>query len=142
MAMARLILVAGSYNGRSGDGLYVMLNEGTGGFGLGSALYRRANTPALLAATDLNGDGKVDLLAADSELDAPLTVRFNPEQQELFPALAEDFAAYGQTFQDAADIDGDGDIDLFTSGPHPIGERRGNLEKRWRGSFHHAHRDQ
>ncbi len=125
-------LVGGSYDGRSGDGLYVIPNDGTGGFGP-AVLYPAGQYTSALAAADLNGDGKVDLLATDSGSRA-LTVRFNPGNG-LFPVLAEDFAAFGQTFQDAADIDGDGDLDLFTSGPHPSASEGTILKNDGAGHF-------
>ncbi len=109
-------LIAASYSGRADDGICVMMNNGAGSFGA-PVLYAAGQATIAIAAADLNGDGKLDLLTADSYSKA-VTVRFN-SGAGAFPVVNDDFAALGQTFQDAADIDGDGDLDLFTSGPHP-----------------------
>lgn len=109
-------LLATSYSGRSSDGVYVILNNGTGGFGP-AVLYPAGQATIALAVADLNGDAKLDVLTADSYSNA-VTVRFNPGSG-VFPVLADELVAFDQFFQDAADFDGDGDLDLFTSGPHP-----------------------
>jgi VCBS repeat protein/dockerin type I repeat protein len=109
-------LLAASYSGRADDGLCVMMNNGTGSFGP-AVLYPAGQTTIGLAAADLNGDGKMDVLTADDYSNA-VTVRLNPGNG-TFPIIPQDFAGSAQFFQDAADIDGDSDLDMFTSGPHP-----------------------
>jgi hypothetical protein len=109
-------LLAASYSGRADDGFCVMMNNGTGGFGP-AALYAAGQSTIGLAAADVNGDGKLDVLTADDYSNA-LTVHYNPGNG-TFPVIPQDFAGSAQTFQDAADIDGDRDLDIFTSGPHP-----------------------
>jgi hypothetical protein len=109
-------ILAAAYDGRAADGVYIIQNDGAGNFGP-ATLYPAGQITSAVAAADLNGDGRVDVLTADSYSNA-VTVRYNPGSGP-FPILADEFVAYGQVFQDAADVDGDGDLDLFTSGPHP-----------------------
>jgi len=109
-------ILAAAYDGRTADGVYIILNDGTGGFGPATR-YPGGQITSAVAAADVNGDGRLDVLTADSYSNA-LTVRYNPGAGP-FPLLADEFVAYAQVFQDAADVDGDGDLDLFTSGPHP-----------------------
>lgn len=125
-------LVAASYDGRSSDGVYVILNNGTGGFG-NAVLYPAGQITAAVAAADLNGDGKVDVLTADSYSNA-VTVRFNPGTG-VFPTQTDDYAEFIQSFMDAADIDGDGDLDIFTSGPHPSASSGAILRNDGTGRF-------
>ncbi len=106
-------LIAGSLSARSNDGVQVVLNTGTGSFGA-ATLYPAGQATQAIAAADMNGDGKIDVLTADS-YSAAVTVRFNPGSG-LFPILTDYLASALQNFQDAADIDGDGDLDIFTSG--------------------------
>jgi hypothetical protein len=109
-------LLATSYGARVGDGVFVMLNNGSGGFGPAS-LYPGGQATIALAAADLDGDSKMDFLTADSYSNA-VSIHLNPGNG-IFGTLPSDFIGFLQVYQDAADVDGDGDLDLFTSGPHP-----------------------
>jgi hypothetical protein len=109
-------IIGAAYDGRTADGVYMIYNDGTGGFGPATR-YPAGQITSAVAAADINGDGRLDVLTADSYSNA-VTVRYNPVSGP-FPLVADEFVAYGQVFQDAGDIDGDGDLDLFTSGPHP-----------------------
>lgn len=108
-------ILGAAYDGRNADGVYMIYNDGTGGFGPATR-YPAGQITSAVAAADINGDGRLDVLTADSYSNA-VTVRYN--LGGAFPIAEDHFAAYSQVFQDAADIDGDGDLDLFTSGPHP-----------------------
>ena len=110
----------------------MILNNGTGGFGA-AVRYSAGQTTSAVAAADVNGDGKADVLTADSYSKA-ITVRLNPGSG-LFPVIADEYAEFGQVFLDAADIDGDGDLDLFTSGPHPSASNGAILRNDGSGHF-------
>ncbi|HMJ07067.1 MAG TPA: VCBS repeat-containing protein, partial [Chthoniobacterales bacterium] len=125
-------ILAASYSGRADDGVCVMMNNGTGGFGP-AVLYPAGQATNALAAADVNGDGNVDVLTTDSYSNA-VTVRLNPGNG-TFPVIPADFAGSGQFFQDAADIDGDGDLDIFTSGPHPSADDGAIMRNNGSGRF-------
>jgi hypothetical protein len=109
-------ILAASYSGRADDGVCVILNNGLGSFGP-ARLYPAGQSTIGVAAADMNGDGKPDVLTADDYSNA-VSIRYNPGNG-VFPVVPEDFAGSAQNFQDAADVDGDGDLDIFTTGPHP-----------------------
>ena len=46
-----------------------------------------------------------------------------------------DFAGSSQFYQDAADIDGNGDLDIFTSGPHPSADGGAIMRNNGTGRF-------
>jgi hypothetical protein len=125
-------ILAGSYDGRTADGVHIIYNDGTGGFGPATR-YPAGQITSAVAAADINGDGRPDVLTTDSYSNA-VTVRYNPPSGP-FPIVDDNFAAYGQRFQDAADVDGDGDLDLFTSGPHPSHASGVILRNNGTGSF-------
>lgn len=114
-----LDILGSSYSGRADDGVCVVLNNGSGGFGP-AVRYPAGQTTRSLAAADMNGDGKLDILTGDDYSNA-VAVYINPGNGVL-PTIPQDFAGSAQSFQDAADIDGDGDLDMFTSGPHSSGD--------------------
>ncbi len=98
-------ILAAAYVGRVSDGVYLIQNDGTGGFGP-ATLYSAGQITSAVAAADVNGDGRLDVLTADSYSNA-VTVRYNSASGP-FPILADEFVAFDQVFQKAADIDGDG----------------------------------
>ncbi len=125
-------ILAASYDGRASDGVCIMMNNGSGAFGP-ATLYPAGQSTIGIAAADVNGDGKLDVLTADDYSNA-LIVRLNPGTG-VFRIIPEDFAGSAQTYQDAADIDGDGDLDMFTSGPHPSADEGAIMRNNGAGRF-------
>jgi hypothetical protein len=125
-------ILAASYSGRAEDGVCVALNNGDGTFGP-ATLYPAGQTTRALAAADVNGDGKLDVLTADDYSNA-VAVYLNPGSG-VFPKIPYDMAGSAQNFQDAADVDGDGDLDMFTSGPLPSADNGSIMRNNGSGRF-------
>lgn len=70
----KMDLISANFGGGGGNTLSVLTNNGSGGFGL-AALPVVTNAPYSVVAVDVNGDGKVDLISANT--DNKLTVLTN-----------------------------------------------------------------
>ncbi|MDX1384758.1 MAG: VCBS repeat-containing protein, partial [Thermoanaerobaculia bacterium] len=103
------------FDGRSYDGLRLVLNDGAGGFGPVTVIPAGQGTFAV-AAVDVEGDGDIDLLSAD-RYSMAVTVHRNPGNG-VFPVLATryDTGTFTTLHLVAGDTDGDGDLDVFVSG--------------------------
>lgn len=102
-------------SGGSTDGLRVVLNDGGGGFGP-AQMISAGQANFALAAADVDRDGDDDILAAD-RFSMAVTVNKNPGDG-LFPVLATRYPSgtHSTLHLVTGDVDGDGDLDLFTSG--------------------------
>jgi uncharacterized protein (DUF2141 family) len=102
--------------------LAVLTNNGSGGFAL-SGIYTVGYAPASVAAADVNGDGKPDLICANNLLGNTvgstlpgntLTVLTN-NGNGVFGSNATYVVGSGLFCVIAADINGDGMLDLITA---------------------------
>jgi hypothetical protein len=121
-------LVAVHFAGTTGDGPRLVLNDGAGSFGPAQAIPAgQATFAAVLADVDL--DGRQDLLAAD-RFSMQVTVHGNTELG--IPVLESLYPTAGINIRmDLGDVDGDGDLDAFTStestgGPGALVRNRGD----------------
>jgi hypothetical protein len=114
----RVDLIGAHHSGRVSDGVVVALNDGSGNFGVGpfaeGIKYLGGQGTYAVAAADMDGDGAKDVLTTD-DYSMAVTVRFN-NGAGLFPIIPYDLTGAAERWSDAADIDGDRDLDLFTSG--------------------------
>ena len=104
-------LICANYYGNS---LSVLTNNGSGGFVL-SGTYPVGGNPAVVTAADVNGDGKVDLICENSfSGDSTLSVLTNNGSGGF--VLAGTFPwASGLLSVTAADVNGDGKVDLISA---------------------------
>jgi len=106
-------IVLASYNGRHNDGYMVFMNNGNGGFE--AAYLNPAGQYTIdVMVGDADNDGDRDILTSDYST-CMITVHKN-FGNAYFPApVLYETNSFISSFMDAADIDEDGDIDLFTS---------------------------
>jgi hypothetical protein len=106
-------LVTTSTDARTMDGYQVSLNNGSGGF---LPAYRNPagqNTVDIMLG-DVDNDGRIDILTADS-YSMQITMHRNFGQTTFpLPHLYDTGSSFAASV-DAADIDGDGDLDVVTS---------------------------
>ena len=100
-----------------GNSLTVLTNNGSGGFRLAGTYsvgtYSVGNNPCSVAAADVNGDGKIDLISANAGGNS-LTVLTNDGGGGF--ALADTYSVGPYPFSvAAADVNGDGKIDLISA---------------------------
>jgi len=90
----------------------VLLNDGDGTFGPYS-IYLVGDTPWSLFAADLDGNGDLDLVTADTRSDSTSVLLNNGDgtfaPRSVYPVGDEPVSIF------AADLDGDGDLDLATA---------------------------
>ena len=106
-------IVSTSTTARTTDGFQVNLNNGTGGFLAASNQPAGQNTVDIMLG-DIDNDGRPDILTADS-YSMQITVHKNFGQAAFpLPHLYDTGSSIAGSV-DAADIDGDGDLDIVTS---------------------------
>ena len=87
-------------------------------------------------AADVDGDGDVDVLSASLRRGQNRLVREHRWQGEFWPAAGghqSGILEHGSVY--AADLDGDGDMDVL-SASRPRPQNRLVREHRWQGEFH------
>ena len=89
--------------------LLVLLNNGSGGF-VSNALYEAGPNPRCVAASDINGDGSVDLICANFNSDTLIVLTNNGSGG--FVSNATYSVGIAPVFVVASDINGDGWPDL------------------------------
>lgn len=109
----KLDLISANYTNGFGDTLTVLTNKGRGIFVLARTLSV-GHAPYSLAAADLNGDGKVDLITANFEDPGTLTVLTNDGRGAFALALSQGVGRWPTTVV-AADVNNDGKADLITA---------------------------
>jgi len=102
-----LILIASEIGS---SGVMVMLNNGTGGFGI-SGYYPAGNTPYAAVVADVNGDGQLDVITPNHG-DNTLTVLTN-NGTGIFGSNTTVHVGSGPESAAAADLNGDGRMDLI-----------------------------
>jgi hypothetical protein len=96
------------------DTVDVYPGQGDGTFGAPRTLATSDDDPAALAAADLNGDGRVDLVFGVRDI-RQLVVYLNSGDLTFTPHDSAFLEAVGPSRTTAADLDGDGDIDVLTA---------------------------
>ncbi len=110
-----LDVVTCDWSGRTGDGIALLFNDGTGILG-GAYRVPAGQGTADITVADVDADGRPDVMTSD-RMSMAVTVHLNPGDGRL-PVLQTRFPT-GTTTNirlDAGDVDGDGDLDVFTSG--------------------------
>jgi hypothetical protein len=105
-------LVAAHYDGRAGDGIEVVMSNGSGGF-RPAVRYPAGQTTVAAMVADVDSDGDLDLLSVDN-YSMEVTVHFNSGNGH-FPLPRLFTVEPISTFLDAGDINGDGSLDIVTS---------------------------
>ena len=107
-----------------GNTLTVLTNNGSGGFVFASTLTV-GHGPVWVAAADVNGDGKVDLISANwgssGQQGNTLTVLTN-NGNGGFVLASSPVVGSGPYMVTAADVNGDGKVDLITANWGAAGE--------------------
>ena len=107
----KLDLATANYDEDGGDTASVLLNRGDGSFAL-KVDYKAVSAPTAVALTDLNGDGRLDLVVAASD-DEAITVRLNGGDGTF--RARWDYSVGSPTSIAAGDLNGDGRPDLVTT---------------------------
>jgi len=104
-----------------GDSIAVLLGNGSGGFGTPSDTIAVGGDP-YVALGDVNGDGKLDIVAATS---GSVTVLLGSGSGTFSQASGSPYSA-GGTRVALGDIDGDGNLDIVSTGPDEVAVLRGD----------------
>ena len=107
----KLDLATANYDDDYGDTASVLLNRGDGSFAP-KVDYRAVSAPTGVALTDLNGDGRLDLVVAAGD-DEAITARLNGGNGTF--GARWDYSVGSPTSIAAGDLNGDGRPDLVTT---------------------------
>jgi hypothetical protein len=108
----KLDLITANYGEGAGNTLTVLTNNGSGIFG-SNATINVGNAPICVAATDVNGDGKVDLISANNKGNS-LSILTNNGSGGFVLATNLSVGS-GPNWVTAADVNGDGRVDLISA---------------------------
>jgi hypothetical protein len=104
-------LISANWGGGGGNTLTVLTNNGSGIFG-SNATINVGSGPLVVAAADVNGDGKMDLISANHNANS-LTVLTNNGSGGFM--LATNLSVAGNPNSvTAVDVNGDGKVDLIS----------------------------
>jgi hypothetical protein len=99
--------------------LTVLTNNGSGGFGFNARLnvgpFPRSTWPHWVATADINDDGKVDLISANTSAIYPSTIFTNNGTGGFGSNATYNAGILPQQCVVAADINGDGKVDLISA---------------------------
>ena len=111
----KLDLISANYSASSPYTLTVLTNNGFGVFG-SNATLNVDDLPLSIAAADINSDGKVDLIIANSDLVGPSTLTvFTNNGNGLFGSNATVMVNGVADCVIPADVNGDGKMDLVVA---------------------------
>lgn len=111
-----LDLVTADYASVTGGRTSVLLNDGHGSF-VCVASYAAENECFAVSLADINGDGAADMLTSVRQgLQHYVAVQLNDGSGNFSPALTYASDASNSYDIDAADVNGDGALDLITAG--------------------------
>jgi hypothetical protein len=105
----------------AGTALIVFTNNGIGGFGSNATYTVSSGNPRQVTAADMNGDGKVDLICADFPFPSggvSLSVFTNNGGGGFALASSPRVFGAGPWGVTAADVNGDGKLDLISANYH------------------------
>jgi hypothetical protein len=90
-------------------------NDGSGQFGSQQVITTAAYGPNCVYAADLDGDGDLDVLSASSGEDDTIACYANDGTGQFGPRQVITRWASGAAWVYAADVDGDGDLDVLSA---------------------------
>jgi FG-GAP-like repeat len=111
----------------SSDQIHVMRNQGNGSFVLSSTIPSGGGLVHGIVASDLNGDGRPDLLWAPDDPPYPYVYALNNGDGSFGPIVKRNIQTCGTGDATTADVDNDGDQDVLVannrSGPSEFCEQ-------------------
>ena len=90
-------------------------NNGDGTFGIGKTLEVGLSSVKSIFSADLDGDGNLDMLSASSGNEDQITWHRNQGNGDFGPPNIISSSVNGANSVSAADLDGDGDLDVISS---------------------------